>query len=51
MNWMRYVRGEEAVVHKKSINLFLDSVMLELMEKNTLANWVRETNTKIGISQ
>lgn len=47
MNWLRYVRGEEAVVQKKSVNLYLDQVMLELMEKSTLANWVRETNAKL----
>jgi len=48
MNWMKFIRGEE-VVTRKSHNFYLDQVMVELMETNTLANWVRETNSKIGI--
>lgn len=49
MNWNKFVKGEEVVVQKKSHNFYLDQVMLELMEKNTLANWVRDTNSKLGL--
>jgi len=48
MNWMRFVKGEEAVTQKRSHNFYLDQVMVEILENNTLANWVRATNEKIG---
>ena len=47
MNWTNFVNGEEHVVSKKSHNFHLDQVMAEILENNTLANWVKETNTKI----
>ena len=51
MNWNKFVKGEEVVIQKKSVNVYLDQVMAELLEKSTLAHWVRETNTKIGVNQ
>ena len=48
MNWMRFVKGEEVVQNQKSHNFYLDQVMIELLETNTLANWVRSTNSKLG---
>ena len=51
MNWMRFVSGEEPVVQKKSNNFYLDKVMAGLLETNTLANWVRETNDKLHVRQ
>jgi hypothetical protein len=47
MNWMKFVRGEVEVQGKKSNGFYLDQVMVELAEQNTLANWVRDTNHKI----
>jgi hypothetical protein len=49
MNWMKFVKGEENVVQKKSHNFYLDKVMDEILENNTLANWVKETNEKITV--
>ncbi|MFA6269165.1 MAG: hypothetical protein WCW13_03650 [archaeon] len=47
MNWTNFVNGEEHVVQKKGHNFYLDQVMAEILENNTLANWVRETNEKV----
>ena len=43
MDWDRFVNGEKKVVREKSNNFYLDRVMAEILENNTLANWVRET--------
>lgn len=43
---MKFVRGEHVAV-RRSHNFYLDQVMVELAETNTLANWVRETNNRI----
>jgi len=48
MDWFRFVGGEEAVVRKKSNGFYLDKVVEEMTEKNTLAHWVRETNERLG---
>jgi len=47
MNWTKFVKGEEAVIGKRSHAFYLDQVMAELTEQGTLANWVRETNHRI----
>ena len=47
MNWSNFVRGEASTSHRKSHNFYLDQVMAEIVENNTLANWVRDTNNKI----
>ena len=49
MNWMNFVKGEEHVVRSKSHNFYLDKVMEEILDHNTLANWVRETNDKLSV--
>jgi len=49
MNWLTYVRGEEKVAREKSSTFYLDKVMAEILENNTLANWVRETNDRITV--
>ena len=49
MNWTKFVNADEAVVHRKSQNFYLEAVMAEILDKNTLANWVRDTNDKIGV--
>ena len=49
MNWNKFVKGEEVVSHRKSVNFYLDAVMAEILEKNTLANWVRDTNSRLGM--
>ncbi|HPM85981.1 MAG: hypothetical protein PHO61_02680 [Candidatus ainarchaeum sp.] len=49
MDWLKYVRGEKSVVREKSNNFYLDRVMAEILENNTLANWVRETNERITL--
>ena len=51
MNWNKFVKGEEVVVHRKSVNFYLDQVMMEMLDKSTLAHWVKETNSKIGLIQ
>ncbi len=48
MNWIRYVRNDEVALPRRSNGFYLDQVMLELLEQNTLAKWVRETNGKIS---
>ena len=49
MNWSAYVKGEEKVARQKSNNFYLDKVMAEILENNTLANWVKETNERINL--
>lgn len=49
MDWLKYVKGEKSVVREKSNNFYLDRVMAEILENNTLANWVRETNERITL--
>ena len=49
MNWMKFVNADETVVQKKSQSFYLEQVMAEILEHNTLANWVRETNDKISV--
>ncbi len=49
MNWLAYVKGEEKVAREKSNNFYLDKVMAEILENNTLANWVKETNERITV--
>ena len=49
MNWEKFVNAEETVVQRKSQNFYLEQVMAEILEKNTLANWVRATNDKISV--
>jgi len=46
---MKFVKADEAVVAKKSQNFYLEQVVSEILDKNTLANWVRETNDKISV--
>jgi hypothetical protein len=47
MDWIRFVSGEEAIVRRKSNGFYLDKVIEEIAEKNTLAHWVRETNDRL----
>jgi hypothetical protein len=49
MNWTKFVNAEESAVAKKSQNFYLEAVVAEILDKNTLANWVRETNDKITV--
>jgi len=49
MDWIKFVKGENAVIQKKSHNFYLDQVMAEILDNNTLSNWVKETNEKITI--
>jgi len=49
MNWTKFVNADETVVAKKSQNFYLEQVVAEILEKNTLASWVRETNDKISV--
>ena len=46
MDWVRYVRSGEVVPSRRSNGFYLNRVMLELLEQNTLAKWVSETNDK-----
>jgi len=49
MDWMKFVKGEETVLRSKSQNFYLDKIMAEVLENNTLANWVTTTNQKLGL--
>jgi len=46
---MKFVKADETVVQRKSQNFYLEQVMAEILDKNTLANWVRDTNDKISV--
>jgi len=48
MNWTKFVKGEEVVAHEKSHNYYLEKIMSELLDNNTLSSWVRETNERIS---